>query len=91
VVARAEDRGGLGAISRRGTLNGFTTVADLEADLARAAAPLASQDREAVRAMGQVDAEQAGAPAGYLAVEHRLRPLRVLDAALDTWLVPIQP
>jgi GNAT superfamily N-acetyltransferase/predicted nucleic acid-binding protein len=73
------------------SLDGFTTVADLEADLARVAAPLASQDQETVQAMGQVDAEQAGAPAGYLAVEHRLRPLRVLDAALDTWLVPIQP
>jgi len=41
--------------------------------------------------MGRLDAEKADAPAGYLAVEHRLRPLRVADAPLDTWLVPIRP
>src|SRR5665647_893421 len=63
----------------------------LEADLARAAAPVGPKAQEVARAMGRLDAEKTGTPAGYLAVEHRLRPLRVADAPLDTWLVPIQP
>ena len=73
------------------SLDRLTTVAGLEADLARAAAPVGPKAQEVARAMGRLDAEKTGTPAGYLAVEHRLRPLRVADAPLDTWLVPIQP
>jgi predicted nucleic acid-binding protein len=73
------------------SLDRLTTVAGLEADLVKAAAPLGPKAQEVARAMGRLDAEKTGTPAGYLAVEHRLRPLRVADAPLDTWLVPIQP
>jgi predicted nucleic acid-binding protein/GNAT superfamily N-acetyltransferase len=59
----------------------------------RAAAALTDQERDTIAALlHMADTIGAGSAAEEVAaLERQARPLRILDAPLDTWIVPIKP
>lgn len=74
------------------TLAAACTVAEVATRAASAAQPLSEAERAALAGvLSLADSIQAqNVPAVAAALERQLRPLRVLDAQLDTWLVPIK-
>jgi predicted nucleic acid-binding protein/predicted transcriptional regulator/GNAT superfamily N-acetyltransferase len=75
------------------TVPALLPIAALPAALKRACAGMTQADAAAVATLKQAAeslATAVGAEAAA-AMEHRLRPLRLLDADIPTWLVPIKP
>jgi predicted transcriptional regulator/GNAT superfamily N-acetyltransferase/predicted nucleic acid-binding protein len=69
-------------------------IADLSTVIERCAVGLADHERTALEPVTQAAAEiEAGTALVSLvaSLERQLRPLRIADATLDTWLVPIKP
>jgi GNAT superfamily N-acetyltransferase len=74
------------------SIDAACTVAEVAAHAASAARALGDDERKAlVGVLNLADSIQAqNVPAVAAAIERQLRPLRVVDATLDTWLVPIK-
>lgn len=74
------------AISFHGSLR----TKELRSRLTSIAQRLTTSQREAISPISDVAARRPSA-VGAFQIEHQLRPLRLLDQPLETWLLPVKP